>query len=232
MLPVAILAGGLATRLRPLTEDIPKALIEIAGRPFIDHQLELLARNGVRDVVLCVGHLGEMIEAHVGRGKRWGLAVSYSYDGTVLKGTGGAIRKALPLLGSSFLVLYGDTYLECDYAVIADAFAASGKLGLMTVFRNDNQWDRSNVSYRDGEILAYDKVNPSPEMNYIDYGLCGLRASVFDAYAGETMVDLATVFGVLVSTRQLFGYEVHRRFYEVGSHRGIAELQSHLRSKE
>src|SRR5271163_370338 len=116
MFAVAILAGGLATRMRPVTERIPKSMIEVAGRPFIEHQLELLQAENVKNVVLCVGHLGEMIQAHIGDGKRFGLSVSYSFDGERLLGTGGALRRALPLLGHDFFVLYGDSYLDISYA--------------------------------------------------------------------------------------------------------------------
>ena len=114
-LPVAILAGGLATRLRPITEKIPKSLVDVAGEPFIVRQLDYLFRQRVRDVVLCIGYLGEMIEAVVGDGSRFGLRVSYSIDGPILLGTGGALRRAAPLLGEAFFVLYGDSYLPVDY---------------------------------------------------------------------------------------------------------------------
>ncbi len=152
-LPAAILAGGLATRLGPLTEGLPKSLVEVAGQPFIVHQLRLLHRNGITQIVLCVGHLGEQIQAAVGDGRRWGVHLEYSFDGPQLMGTGGAIRQALPLLGDRFFVLYGDSYLDCDYQAARRAFAASGKLALMTVFRNENRWDPSNVVFQDGQIL-------------------------------------------------------------------------------
>ncbi|NBS53364.1 MAG: hypothetical protein EBS96_12300 [Spartobacteria bacterium] len=145
MLPIAILSGGLATRLRPLTERIPKALIEVAGRPFVDWQLELLAAAGIKRVVFCVGYLGEMIEAHVGEGARFGLEVAYCYDGPTLLGTGGALRQALHLLGEEFLVLYGDSHLPIDYAAVTEAFLKSNKLGLMTVLKNEGRWDSCNV---------------------------------------------------------------------------------------
>src|SRR2546421_264993 len=169
--PVAILAGGLATRLRPVTEEIPKALIEVAGRPFLAHQLDLLQSAGIRKAVLCLGHRGEMIERKLGNGRQLGVELSYSFDGPELLGTGGAIRKALPLLNKKFLVLYGDSYLPIDYAAPVQAFLNSGKLGLMTVFRNEGRWDKSNVCFVDSVIRSYDKKQPTPEMHYIDYGL-------------------------------------------------------------
>ena len=170
-LPVAILAGGLATRLRPLTETIPKALIEINGEPFAAHQLRLLKSRGIERVVFCVGYRAEMIEEYVGPGGRFGLDVSYSSDGPVLRGTAGAIHQAIPLLGDRFFVLYGDSYLPCNYAAVEGAFLDSGRQGLMTVFRNEGRWDTSNVEFAGGRILAYDKKQHPPRMQHIDYGL-------------------------------------------------------------
>src|SRR5688572_7169763 len=169
--PVAILAGGLATRLRPITETIPKALVEVAGKPFIAHQLALLSSQGITKVVMCVGYRGEMLESYVGDGSIWNLTVQYAYDGDKLLGTAGALKQALPKLGDEFFVLYGDSYLECDYPLVYESFCASGKSALMTVFRNNDQWDRSNVLFNEGRIIRYDKRNRTPDMQYIDYGL-------------------------------------------------------------
>ena len=171
MLPVAILAGGLATRLHPLTEHVPKALLRIAGRPFILHQLELLRSQGLTRVVLCVGHLGEQIQAAVGDGGTWGLAIDYSYDGPELLGTGGALKRALPLLGDAFFVLNGDSYLTFPFAAAQSAFFDAGRPALMTVLRNDNRWDRSNVRFESGELIEYDKQSRAPDMAHIDYGV-------------------------------------------------------------
>src|SRR5215813_4996024 len=153
MLPVAILAGGLATRLRPITDRIPKALVEINGEPFIAHQLRLLHARGIRRVVLCLGYLGEMVREFVGDGQAFNLTVEYSFDGPTLRGTAGAIHQALPMLGSAFFVLYGDSWLPCDYKEAGQVFADSGKTGLMTVFRNDGRWDSSNVEFAEGRVL-------------------------------------------------------------------------------
>src|SRR5262245_48353254 len=144
MLPVAILAGGLATRLRPITENVPKAMIEINGEPFLAHQLRLLSSNGIQRVVLCVGYRGDQIQQYAGDGGRFGLHIEYSFDGPKLLGTAGAVRAALPFLGDAFHVLYGDSYLPCDYGAVEQTFFDSAKLGLMTVFRNDGKWDASN----------------------------------------------------------------------------------------
>jgi N-acetyl-alpha-D-muramate 1-phosphate uridylyltransferase len=227
MLPVAILSGGLATRLRPATETIPKALVDINGEPFIAHQLRLLSGAGVERVVMCVGYLGELIEEFAGDGSRYGLQVSYSRDGAKLRGTAGAVRNALPLLGEQFLVLYGDSYLPCDYRAVEQAFIGSGQPGLMTVFRNRNEWGISNVELVGGQIAAYDKMTPTAAMEYVDYGLSAFHASVFSA-GGEGAADLVDIFQELIGQRALAGLEVKERFYEVGSWQGIRALQAYL----
>ena len=226
-IPVAILAGGLATRLRPITEKIPKSLVPVAGEPFLAHQLKLLHARGIRRAVLCVGHLGEMIERDFG-GEKFGVKLDYSFDGDKLLGTGGAIKRALPKLGDEFFILYGDSYLPMDYAPVADFFHRSGKAGLMTVYRNEGRYDASNVVFRDGEIVVYDKKLKSPEMKHIDYGLSLFKASVFEAFPADEKFDLADVMQKLVREKQLAGYEVPERFYEMGSPAGLAELETLL----
>ena len=230
--PVALLAGGLATRLRPITEKIPKALVAVAGQPFLSHQLRLLHAAGVRKVVLCVGYRGEMIEEEFGDGGSFGVELSYSLDGPKLLGTGGAVKKALPLLGDKFMILYGDSYLPIDYAAPARAFAGSGKPGLMTVFRNENRWEPSNVWFEEGEIKRYDKRQLTPEMKHIDYGLGLLRSEALRNWPNEQPFDLADVYQDLIGPRQLAGYEVERRFYEIGSPEGLAELDAMLRREQ
>ncbi|MEE8574822.1 MAG: nucleotidyltransferase family protein [Thermodesulfobacteriota bacterium] len=227
-LPVAILAGGLATRLRPVTERIPKALIDIEGRPFIEHQLELLKAQGFTRVVLCVSYLGEMIEDALGDGSRFGVEIKYVFDGGKLLGTGGALRKALPHLGEAFMILYGDSYLDCDYKAVADAFIKEGKQGLMTVFRNEGKWDTSNVEFSDGCIIKYDKKDLTPEMHYIDYGLGVLKASVLEEYPEDTVFDLAGVYGKLVAHGELSGFEIRERFYEIGTPESLEETREYI----
>jgi MurNAc alpha-1-phosphate uridylyltransferase len=229
-LPVAILAGGLATRLHPITETIPKALVDVAGTPFILRQLDGLRRQGVSHVVLCVGFLGEQIEAVVGDGSALGLSVSYSQDWPKLMGTGGALKQALPLLDSQFLVLYGDSYLPIDFASVERAFLASGKPALMTVQRNADRWDKSNVLFEDDVIVEYNKRNPTPDMRHIDYGLGALSAEVL-ANEDAGAFDLADVYHRLSLSGQLAGYEVHERFYEIGSHKGLAEAADYFKGR-
>ena len=225
---MAILAGGLATRLSPVTEKVPKSLIEIVGRPFVAYQVELLRRNGLTELVFCVGYLGEMLEEFLEDGRHFGVSIHYSYDGPTLLGTGGALRKALPLLGESFFVLYGDSYLECDYAAIEKAFFNAGSLGLMTVMRNEGKWDRSNVVFHNNRIIQYDKKNPSRNMQYIDYGLGVLKAAALESYPLNVNFDLEIVYNNLVSQGQLAAFEVTQRFYEIGSPQGIQDLERHL----
>ena len=229
--PVAILAGGLATRLGPITEKIPKALVMVADQPFLAHQMGLLRAAGIRKVVLCVGHRGETIEEEFGNGTSLGMELSYSFDGPELLGTGGALKKALPLLGEKFLVLYGDSYLPIDYAGPVRAFAASRKPALMTVFRNENRWGPSNVCFEEGEIKRYEKSNRTPEMKHIDYGLGVLSSKVLSIWPRGKFFDLAEVYQDLISKRELAGHEAERRFYEIGSPHGLAELDSMLRSQ-
>ena len=229
MLPVAILAGGLATRLRPLTTTIPKSLVEINGEPFLWHQLRLLRANGIQSVVLCLGYLGEMVRESVGDGGAFGLHIEYSFDGPVLLGTAGALKRALPLLGHSFFVLYGDSYLPCDWAAVGRAFAESGKSGLMTVCLNNNQWDTSNVEFEGGRIVAYNKKLRTPRMRHIDYGLGVLRATAFTRVPDGEPADLAALYQQLLGEGELAAYEVPGRFYEIGSFDGIQELAQYLR---
>jgi NDP-sugar pyrophosphorylase family protein len=225
MLPVAILAGGLATRLGSLTEKMPKSLVAIDGEPFVAHQLRLLQRRGIERVILCVGHLGEQIERDIGNGSSFGMLVTYSYDGAKLQGTAGAIRTALPKLGESFFVMYGDSYLACDYAAVQQEFLRGGMLGLMTVFLNDGQWDTSNVEFEAGRILAYSKKNRTARMRHIDYGLGVFRA---EAFARTQATDLADVYADLLQAGELAAVEVRERFYEIGSPAGLQEMKNFL----
>lgn len=233
---VAILAGGLATRLRPITETVPKSLLEVNGEPFAVHQLRLLQSKGIRRVVLCVGHLGELILRAIGDGSVLGLQVDYSFDGPALLGTAGAIRNALPKLGESFFVMYGDSYLPCDYAAVARNFEAASVLGMMTVFRNEGKWDTSNVEFEAGEyggkILAYSKTSRTPRMQYIDYGLGVFRAEAFESLPAGKACDLASLYADLLQRKQLAAFEVQERFYEIGSPAGLQETAAFLAARE
>jgi NDP-sugar pyrophosphorylase family protein len=228
LFPAAILAGGLATRLRPLTETIPKALIEIRGEPFLAHQLRLLRSRGLERAVLCIGYRGQMIRDFAGDGSRFGLRLEYSEDWPVLRGTAGAVRQALPLLGERFFVLYGDSYLPCDYRAVQEAFLAAGKPALMTVYANQGRWDASNVEFAGGRIVAYDKRNRTGRMRHIDYGLGVFEASVFERLPARAACDLADVYQDLLRRGDLAAFEVFERFYEIGSVTGIEDLKAYL----
>ena len=233
MMPaIAIIAGGYAARLYPITRTMPKSMIEVAGRPFIAHQLALLKKNDINQAVVCAGHLGGQIENFVGAGEKFGLSVSYSMDGEKMLGTGGAVKKALPLLGDVFFVMYGDSYLDVDFKTIYDYFLSCHREGLMTVIRNNNQWDKSNVVFEQGVIIRYDKKEKSTDMRHIDYGLSMFRKSAFDQMDDKIIFDLVELHQRLIAGNQLLGYEVKNRFYEIGSSPGLAETREYfMRSK-
>jgi MurNAc alpha-1-phosphate uridylyltransferase len=232
MFSVAILAGGLATRLRPITETVPKALVDVGGKPFIVRQLSYLHKQGISRVVLCIGYLGDMVREVVGSGESFGLVVSYSEDGPKLLGTGGALAKAIPLLGDDFFVLYGDSFLPVNFSAVQDAYEKSKQPALMTVLKNRNQWDKSNVLFVDGQLLEYNKRTPRAEMAYIDYGLGVVSASVLKQHPVGQPFDLADVYQDLSLQGQLAGVEVHERFYEIGSHTGLKEAEEYFLTME
>lgn len=222
--PLALLAGGLATRLEGRTRNTPKSLLEVAGEPFVAHQMRLLARQGISRVVACLGHLAAPVMEFLGDGSRFGLSVDYSLDGATQLGTGGALRKALDLLGPRFLVMYGDSYLDTQFRPIVASFEASGKRGLMTVFRNQDRWDRSNIVFSNGAVLCYDKETRTDDMEYIDYGLGVLNAEALSEWPKDRAFELSMVYQKLLQQGELAGYEINERFYEIGSPSGLKEL--------
>jgi len=228
---LVLLAGGKATRLRPVTETIPKSLLEVAGKPFIEHQLELIKRNNITQVVICVSYLGGQVREFVGDGSRYGLKIDYSFDGDTLLGTGGTIKNAFKLLDDKFFVMYGDSYLTADFKIISDYFLKGDKSGLMTVFKNEGKWDKSNIDFRDGKIINYDKSIENKNMEYIDYGLGILKKRAFEDFKNEKVFDLEAVYKNLLRKKELLGYEVSERFYEIGSFRGLEETQAFLENK-
>jgi NDP-sugar pyrophosphorylase family protein len=225
--PVCILAGGLGSRLGERVRDTPKPLLEVAGEPFLVHQLRLLAEHGAREVVLCVGYRGEQIAARIGS-EQLGIHVQYSFDAPGLDGTLGAIRRALPLLGERFLVLYGDTYLRVAYADVARVWQDSGLPAVMTVLRNEGRWERSNARYEQGRVLAYDKRAPTPDMHWIDYGLGGLTGDAV-AVVHDDENDLASLYQRLAVLGRLCGFVATERFYEIGTPLGLEEADAFLR---
>ncbi|HEY0465507.1 MAG TPA: sugar phosphate nucleotidyltransferase [Polyangiaceae bacterium] len=228
---VVILAGGLGTRLGARTRDLPKALLPIAGRPFLAWLLEALARCGYRKLVLCIGHHGEQIMDYLGEGQAFGLEVSYSKDGERLLGTGGALRQAVSrgLLADSFLVTYGDSYLPFDYgAPLRDLDAHPEALGTMSVFENHGAWDASNCAIGRGLVLRYEKGVQDRTLSHIDYGAIALRRSVIAEQSTEHAFGLDLIQHQLAKAGQLRAFEATERFYEVGSELGIADLEQKL----
>ncbi len=227
---VALLAGGLATRMRPLTLSTAKSMLAVADRPFLDHQLRLLAEQGFRRIVICCGHFSDQLREYAGDGSAWGCEIEYSPDGEAALGTGGALRNALPLLGARFLVMYGDSYLPAPFAPVWEAFLRSGRDALMTVYRNENCWDQSNVHFDGARLLSYSKQSQKPQMRHIDYGLSCFRSRVFEQWPENVRFDLADVFPALLQEDRVAGFEVKERFYEIGSPAGLAETDALLRA--
>jgi NDP-sugar pyrophosphorylase family protein len=228
LLPVAVLLGGRGTRLGDLARDTPKALVPVAGEPFLFHQLRLLASHGARRVVLCVGHLGEQIADAVSSGAQFGLDVEYAFDGPEPVGTAAALRQASGLLGERFLVTYGDAYLRADHGAVQDAFLRSGLPGLMTVIENDGRWVASNALFSDGVVTAYDKRTPPPEARWVDYGVLAFEERVFDEHDAADLSDLCRE---LAARGALGGFLVRERFYEIGTPEGLAEADAFLREQ-
>ncbi|HEX4382571.1 MAG TPA: sugar phosphate nucleotidyltransferase [Myxococcales bacterium] len=225
---VVVLAGGLGTRLGTLTTALPKALVPVNGKPFFEHVIALLKEHGLSRLLLLHGHHGDQLETLLGDGGRFGISIGYRHDGPLLLGTGGALRNAIDLLEEDFFLLYGDTFLDIDYGAVERAHRASGKPALMTVFRNSGQFDTSNVVFRDGALLRYDKTARAPEMDYIDYGLAALRREVIAEIPPGVPQDLAALYSRLVREGRMEGYEVFRRFYEVGTPEGLAQTARYL----
>ncbi len=223
-----LLAGGLATRLRPITETVPKSLIEINGKPFIDYQINLLKNKGIKKVIVCAGFLGEQIKNYLKDGSRYGLEIDYSFDGDELIGTGGAVKKAIDKTNGVFWVMYGDSYLDTDFEQISRYYESKKNLGLMTVFNNSDKWDSSNVEFENGRIIKYDKINKTKDMQYIDYGLSIFHKEAFSKFRELQKFDLTKVYSELLNEDELLGFEVKKRFYEVGSFKGIEEFKLHL----
>lgn len=229
---VALLAGGRATRLYPLTETLPKSLVPVAGEPFLAHQLRWLVREGVRDVVICCGHLAEPLRDFAGDGGRFGLRVRYSEDGECALGTGGAIRHAAPLLGERFLVMYGDSLLTASLGAMWEAFCAQRPAGMMAVYRNENQWDASNVEMSGGRVVRYEKGARDARLTHIDYGVSAFRSEAFAGFEDGRAFDLGRVFHALIEGEGLACHEVRERFYEIGSFNGLRETEAMLRQTQ
>jgi NDP-sugar pyrophosphorylase family protein len=223
-----VLAGGLGTRLGERTSAIPKAMVPVSGEPFVQHQLALLVAQGFTSVVLCIGHLGNLVREFVGDGSRWGIGVEYADEGEDLRGTGGALRLAADegLLDERFAVVYGDSYLPIDVAPVWTAALESRRPALMTVCPIADALENPNAIYEDGLVVLYRKGEPTSRMHHLDYGLSVLeRGVVTDLVEGNEPVDLADVFHTLSMRGVLAGFEVTEHFYEIGSPAGLVNLE-------
>ena len=219
-LPVAILAGGLGTRLGEKTLNKAKVLIDVAGKPFISRQLNYLSDQGIKDIVICVGHLGNQIKNYIGNGSKYNLNVSYSDDSDRLLGTGGSIKKACQILGEHFFILYGDSFLPVNISLVEKAYFQEKKPALMTVLKNKGRWDKSNAYFKN-KCVKYNKKKPQKNMDYIDYGLNIVKNSIFSDFPSNEVFDLADVFENLSNKSLLAGFEIYDRFYEIGSINGL-----------
>jgi NDP-sugar pyrophosphorylase family protein len=232
MVQVLVLAGGLGTRLWPRTATVPKALVPVAGRPFAEHQIELLTAGGVDDIVFAVAHRGDMIRRALGDGRRWNVRVRYSDEGADLRGTGGAVRlfATSELADEVFAVLYGDSYLPIDYQAVWEAYGRCGAPALITVLENHDHWDTSNAAFAANRRVRYCKgAGVTGGMSHIDYGLSVLaRDLVLERIPAGGPSDLANLFTDLGEHGELAGYEVADRFYEIGSDNGVADLEALL----
>jgi len=230
-LPVAILAGGLGKRLGQKTINKAKVLIDVAGKPFISRQLNYLSDQGVKNIVICTAHLGKQIKDYIGEGLEYNLKIFYSDDGDQLLGTGGSVKKACRILGENFFILYGDSFLPIDFSLVEKAFFQQKKPALMTVFKNQGQWDKSNVYFKDKSV-KYNKNYPQKNMNYIDYGLNVVKNSIFNDFPSNKAFDLSDVFEDLSNKDLLAGFEVYDRFYEIGSINGLNDTINFFKKKE
>ena len=234
MLPIAILCGGTGTRMSHITDN-PKSLIEVDGKPFIFHQLELLNKNKFRKIVLCINHLGDMIRYVVGdRYKNLDIKYSLDPEGKPA-GTAGVIKNALPNLGNFFFVMYGDSYLPIDYFRLQTFFMAYSyeyqNIGVLAINKNNNQFDKSNIEYRNGRILKYEKTKESKAMEYIDYGISAFDKNAFQRL-GNGSHDLSEVYENLLKRNELIGYEIKSRFYEIGSPEGLKDFKEYICSQK
>ena len=223
-----ILAGGLATRLRPITERVPKSLVRIHDKPFLQYQLERLKDEDVTDIILCIGYLGDQIVEYFGDGRKYGVNITYSYDGDHLLGTAGSLKKAESFLCEEFFLTYGDSYLFIDYPAVMSWFNKFDKQGLMVVYKNCDQYDKSNVSIEGDLVKSYSKTNKTKDMIYIDYGASILRREVLNLVPEGEVYSLEELFAQLIEQQQLLAYEVKERFYQIGSIDGIEEFKKYI----
>lgn len=230
---VVILAGGMGTRIQSVAGNLPKALVPVANKPFVFHQLDLLREHGLKKILILAGYRSDMIKQALGDGSSTGFHIQIiSENPDRLLGTGGALVNAIDHLDEAFMVMYGDSYLPVDYRQIIQWFQNQSRPAMMSVFHNAGQWDQSNVRV-DGDRVAYYRKNaPAGSVDYIDYGLSIFRKDIIRRYQHAAMpLDMASIMYDLVDSRELAAYEVSQRFYEIGKPEGWAELDSLLKAR-
>lgn len=228
---VVILCGGLATRIKPITEKVPKSMVQIAGKPFLWYQLELLKKNGIYDIVLCIGYKGEHVEQYFGNGEKFGVKIQYSSDADKLLGTGGSLKNAEHLLGDTFLMMYGDSYLPFGFKKAIAFFERNNGIGLMTVFKNLDKYEKSNVEVEKSLVKSYSKKRKTKKMEYIDYGISIFKKEALQSIPKDTWYDLSNLHKTLIKKRELLAYPAEQRPYEVGSFKGLEEFKKYITKK-
>jgi NDP-sugar pyrophosphorylase family protein len=223
-----ILAGGLGTRLRPLTRTVPKVMVPVLGIPFVEYQLALLKNNGVDDFVFCLGHLGEKVRRHLGNGSAYGCRIGYSFDGPRLLGPAGALKRAERLLQDRFFVTYGDAYLRAPYDEMMETLGSSGKLAVMSVYRNENRFGKSDIVVRGDTVVRYDKKRKVKGMDWINYGVTALRKEALNLIPKGEFCDEESFYGSLIKRGELLAFEVEERFYEIGTHASLSEFEAYV----
>lgn len=221
---MVIFCGGLGTRLKPITEKIPKSMIIINGKPFLEYQLEILKKNDIRNIVLCIGYLGEKIKEYFKDGKKFSVNISYSEEKGKLLGTGGALKNAKNLLDKRFFTMYGDGYLLLNFKDIWNCFNKFIKIGMLTVYKNYNRYDRSNVTVKGNYVTGFYKDKSKRGLVFIDEGVSILRKDVIDLIPSNTEYSLNDVFIELIERKELLAYRTSQRFYEIGSKNGLDEF--------
>lgn len=220
-----VLAGGRGTRLGHLTDGLPKPLVSVQGKPFLDYQVALLKECGFTDLVFCVGHGADAIMTHLGDDSRHGVRVRFSVERGELLGTAGAVKQAEPLLWDTFFLTYFDAYLRLDYCAVLQALMRAGTLGVMVVYRNEDRYERSNVAVAKGFVRAYDKEQRAPGMVYVNFGVSALRREALAFVPAGVPYSQEAWFQSLIRRRQLAAFETAQRFYEVGSPPGLWEFR-------
>lgn len=224
---VAILAGGLARRLGDLTRNQPKSMLKSREKTFLEYQLELLRKGGIRNVLLCIGHMGEQIERYFGNGREYGVNIKYSLEDKLL-GTAGALKNAEGLLGDVFFTMYGDSYLFLDLSAAMRYFKSQNKLALMAVYKNYDRYGTSNTVVEGNLVKKFSKQEKTKNMVYIEYGANIFKKEVLNMIPQNQFYSLDDLFPRLIEMRQLLAFEVKERFYETGSPQGLKEFEEYI----